>query len=255
MQIIDNDKIRSMHDAPKHSLGFGGCAPEGVQNDYSSRDKEDQEHLHYVRPSKRNYSCYYNDDPAELGSKKRKMTIEAGCCDGLSWKTLPFSQHVDGFPPAKADIGKTCKLNHTSKCSETEKPHKYSTKQFCMATWITEDSDRCSVASCSSNDLPDYRLQTAWKSFKDTGDSSCDDAESLCPSVSLRKSLPWEDGLKANVRELELHAYRRTLQALYASGPLSWEQESLLTNLRISLHISNEEHLLLLRQLLSAQEY
>lgn len=256
-KIADGENRRSTHDTPKHALGLGGYALGGGHKDYSSRDKEGHEHIdtvHYMRTSKRNPSCYYNDDPTESGSKKRKVTIEAGCCDGLPQRTHRFSQHVDAVPLAKSNISK-CKLNYSSKCTEMEKSSKYSAKPFPMPTRITEDSDGCSVASCSGNDLPGYRFQTAWKSLKDGSDSSCDDAESLCPSASLRKFLPAEDGLKANVRELELHAYRRTLQALYASGPLSWEQESLLTNLRISLHISNEEHLLLLRQLLSAQEY
>jgi hypothetical protein len=35
------------------------------------------------------------------------------------------------------------------------------------------------------------------------------------------------------IHRLELIAYHRTLGAMYASGPLSWEKEELLTNLRI----------------------
>jgi hypothetical protein len=58
-------------------------------------------------------------------------------------------------------------------------------------------------------------------------------------------------GLFLNIHELELQAYRSTVRALRAAGPLTWEQESLLTNLRLSLNISNEEHLLQLRHLLS----
>ncbi|KAI3957858.1 hypothetical protein MKW92_013407 [Papaver armeniacum] len=93
---------------------------------------------------------------------------------------------------------------------------------------VTEDSNECSVASCSSNYLPDYKPRS-WEISSKNGDSSCfDDVGSL-------------------------HAYKSTVQALYASGPLSWEQESLLTNLRLSLNITNEDHLRLLRQLLSAQ--
>ena len=58
-------------------------------------------------------------------------------------------------------------------------------------------------------------------------------------------------GLFLNIHELELRAYRSTVRALHAAGLLTWEQESLLTNLRLSLNISNEEHLLQLRHLLS----
>ncbi|XP_076911906.1 uncharacterized protein LOC143570024 [Bidens hawaiensis] len=57
---------------------------------------------------------------------------------------------------------------------------------------------------------------------------------------------------EVGVHGLELHAYRFTLEALYASGPLSWDKEALLTNLRINLHISNDEHLKELRNLISS---
>ncbi|KAF2325272.1 hypothetical protein GH714_025984 [Hevea brasiliensis] len=91
------------------------------------------------------------------------------------------------------------------------------------------------------------------RTFENTSDNS--DAESSYPSSSVNICLtPYlEQKLEADIHELEFHAYKSTVQALYASGPLSWEQESLLTNLRLSLHISDEEHLLQLRHLLSTQ--
>lgn len=57
------------------------------------------------------------------------------------------------------------------------------------------------------------------------------------------------DGAVAN--RLELHAYRSTMEELCASGFISWEQEVMMTNLRLSLNISNDEHLLELKQLVS----
>ncbi|GAB2300369.1 hypothetical protein Dimus_034410 [Dionaea muscipula] len=60
-------------------------------------------------------------------------------------------------------------------------------------------------------------------------------------------SLPIEEMLTEEIHRLELKAYHRIIKVLHASGPLSWEQETLLTNLRYSLHISNEEHLMELR--------
>ncbi|KAG8058457.1 hypothetical protein GUJ93_ZPchr0002g26624 [Zizania palustris] len=60
------------------------------------------------------------------------------------------------------------------------------------------------------------------------------------------------DGLREETHSLELHAYRATLVALYASGSISWEQEALLTNLRLTLNISTDEHLSELRNLLSS---
>lgn len=115
-----------------------------------------------------------------------------------------------------------------------------------------EEDDECSVASCSSGKeaLVHSHQDGHLKGNKFT---ITDDAMSSC-SLKHQKEFQSEyrDELAANVHELELHAYRSTVQAFHASGPLSWEQESLLTNLRLSLNISNEEHLLHLRHLLSA---
>ncbi|KAK1265978.1 hypothetical protein QJS04_geneDACA015555 [Acorus gramineus] len=57
--------------------------------------------------------------------------------------------------------------------------------------------------------------------------------------------------LRVDVHQLELRAYLRTMKALYASGPLSWDQETLITNLWFMLHISNDEHLSEIRHLVS----
>ncbi|CAM0876863.1 unnamed protein product [Alopecurus aequalis] len=110
-----------------------------------------------------------------------------------------------------------------------------------------EETAECSVASCSVNDDV-------------TGHPCCavrrGDAMSAvaapCTSSSLDDDGVLSDGPTMDVHELELEAYRSTVLALHASGPLTWEQESLLTNLRLSLNISNEEHLLQLRRLLSS---
>ncbi|XP_031251604.1 uncharacterized protein LOC116109510 isoform X2 [Pistacia vera] len=85
-------------------------------------------------------------------------------------------------------------------------------------------------------------------------DGNFSDAESFC---QLRHEegnclLPTKEELAAEIHRLELHAYRSTMEALHASGPLSWEQEALVTNLRLSLHISNDEHLMQIRNLVSA---
>ncbi|XP_029118519.1 uncharacterized protein [Elaeis guineensis] len=77
-------------------------------------------------------------------------------------------------------------------------------------------------------------------------DNHFDDADSSC--VSGRDfPLHAKKALEEEIHHLELHAYHSTMLALYASGPLSWEKEALMTNLRLMLHISNDEHLLELR--------
>lgn len=49
----------------------------------------------------------------------------------------------------------------------------------------------------------------------------------------------------------ELYTYRSTLGKLFASGPLDWNQEASLTDLRLSLNISTDEHLMEIRNLKS----
>ncbi|CAN6286534.1 unnamed protein product [Urochloa humidicola] len=116
-----------------------------------------------------------------------------------------------------------------------------------------EDAAECSVASCSVNDpclLDNGGIGNGRR--RRHGGAGClpDDAMSACPCTSGDREVDEEGAV--DVHGLELEAYRSTMRALYASGPLTWEQEALLTNLRLSLNISNEEHLLQLRRLLSS---
>ncbi|EOY30963.1 RNA binding protein, putative isoform 4 [Theobroma cacao] len=121
----------------------------------------------------------------------------------------------------------------------------------------TNDTERvtCSVGSCSvsSNNLYKLPLRVSAGPIEDV-DGQCSDAESFCPRGDEVGNclLPTKEELAAEIHRIELHAYRCTMEALHASGPLSWEQEALVTNLRLSLHISNDEHLMELRNLISA---
>ncbi|XP_057843516.2 uncharacterized protein LOC131857158 [Cryptomeria japonica] len=72
-----------------------------------------------------------------------------------------------------------------------------------------QENIECSVASSSSSNEVDYVLHSDKKNSK---------------------------------HELEISAYRSTMRAFYASGCLSWERETLLTNLRHELCISDDEH-------------
>ena len=118
------------------------------------------------------------------------------------------------------------------------------------------DADRatCSVGSCSvsNSDHRGLRCRVSIGHNEDT-DGSTSDAESFC-HLGYRTDnflLPRDEPLEAEIHRLELHAYRCTMEALYASGPLSWEKELLLTDLRLSLHISNDEHLMEIKNLVS----
>jgi hypothetical protein len=84
-----------------------------------------------------------------------------------------------------------------------------------------------------------------------TGDicSRTDDDEA---STSERETSEHDNhGSREETHLLELHAYRATMLALYACGSISWEQEALLTNLRLTLNISTDEHLAELRSLVT----
>lgn len=103
------------------------------------------------------------------------------------------------------------------------------------------DTDACSVGSCSpvsydENDTPIFFLDGTSR-----GDDSCSsDAESSKEAFGLKEEAE------------RLYTYRSTLGKLFASGPLNWDQEASLTDLRISLNISTDEHLMELRNLKSA---
>lgn len=117
-----------------------------------------------------------------------------------------------------------------------------------------DDSVSSSIGSCSVYRSHSHKLHHVFAAgpFRDN-DSECSDAESFCQLRFEEGNchLPAKEKLKEEIHRLELHAYRCTIEALHASGPLSWEQELLLTNLRDSLHISNDEHLREIRNLVS----
>ncbi|KAE8682886.1 hypothetical protein F3Y22_tig00111234pilonHSYRG00130 [Hibiscus syriacus] len=117
------------------------------------------------------------------------------------------------------------------------------------------DSVTCSVGSCSVSSIDFYRLPHCVSTGPiEVVDGECSDAESFCTRGDKEGNclLPRKEELAAKIHRIELHAYRCILEALHASGTLSWEQETLVTNLRLSLHISNDEHLMELRNLVSA---
>ncbi|XP_062229146.1 uncharacterized protein LOC133926973 isoform X1 [Phragmites australis] len=111
------------------------------------------------------------------------------------------------------------------------------------------ESISSSVGSSSPNSSP-HRSQYYNLAYQ-SGDicSRTDDAEA---SISERETSEYDnDGSRQETHLLELHAYRATMLALYTCGSISWEQEALLTNLRLTLNISTDEHLAELRNLVS----
>ncbi|CAI9285845.1 unnamed protein product [Lactuca saligna] len=83
-----------------------------------------------------------------------------------------------------------------------------------------DDSDRVSVTSSVASCSVDDRFEN----IKEGDDS--DDVESVCEGGYFGDNKK-ELRLGAEIHRLELQAYRRTIEALHASGPLSWEKESM----------------------------
>ncbi|RLN34332.1 uncharacterized protein C2845_PM03G21520 [Panicum miliaceum] len=144
----------------------------------------------------------------------------------------------------------------SGRCNDLAENNNTKRKPHCKVLPTSEiplhikEPNECSVASCSINYL-EYCTNDEEQSVRIR---SCfpDDAMSACPSMSAQENNNvYGSSLHMNVHELELQAYQSTVRAFHAAGPLTWEQESLLTNLRLSLNISNEEHLVQLKHLLS----
>ncbi|CAN6819434.1 hypothetical protein Bca4012_007807 [Brassica carinata] len=117
------------------------------------------------------------------------------------------------------------------------------------------DSYACSVGSCSATSYDGSNMRPCMlDGFSQQADSCSSDAESHCgpgEEEARRKDSLAGDGARSSCRS-ELYTYRSTLGNLFASGPLSWEQETSLTDLRLSLNISDDEHLMEVRNLISA---
>lgn len=114
------------------------------------------------------------------------------------------------------------------------------------------ESTSSSVGSCSVSSSPFRPLQNHVTYSPNESYSPFDDAKTSC-RVEKESSLPRKEYLLAEIHQLELNAYRSTLTALHASGPISWEQEASMTNLRLALNISNDEHLVELRNLIHSE--
>lgn len=115
------------------------------------------------------------------------------------------------------------------------------------------DPDACSVGSCSATSYDESNMPPCMlDGSSQQADSCSSDAESSCGlrEEARRKHSSAGDGARRSCRS-ELYTYRSTLGELFSSGPLSWEQEASLTDLRLSLNISDDEHLMEVRNLIS----
>lgn len=195
-------------------------------------------------------------------SKVRAMEKGSELQQVVSRSPSPLLKKVDAVAYPRENLGK--KDMHTSFSNRTTGYYEMEGRNLngaisCFLERTSEpsdcDSDRCSIGSCSViRDSLNKLSSKILASPSQDADTLCSDAESFYGrgDEEEKSHLPLEEEEAARIHRLELHAYHSTLVAMYASGPLSWEQEALLTNLRISLHISNDEHLMELRNLISS---
>lgn len=153
-------------------------------------------------------------------------------------------------------------LNNTkSMFSITDKERKNHTDIVvcsCAENFERNDADEVSssVCSCSINgcNLNKARYPLSAGLVEDLEGETSDAESTWHPrDEEGNDSLLSEEEMATEIHRLELHAYRCTIEALHASGPLSWELEALMTNLRLSLNISNDEHLMEIRNLISSE--
>lgn len=194
------------------------------------------------------------DSPVETyigSSQKFRLTEKEGRCD----RVMAEKVYADDYPGEMvADICEHVSLNNRTGFSEIYVEELETSRAVeCSPVISLDPSDldcvSCSVGSCSISSNVPYELPHHYSAGDDDNFSH---TESLCWRDDEDLFWPSEAHLAEEIHRLELQAYRCTIEALHASGPLSWEQETLVTNLRLSLHISNDEHLMELRNLVSS---
>lgn len=130
----------------------------------------------------------------------------------------------------------SCKIEPI-RCEQSSDIQKYC---FNSSEHTGAESTSSSVSSCSVNSpFGSHRRQSY------LSDTSCS---------RERNSMPSRKGdLQEEIHQLELSAYQSTITALYASGLVSWEREAVMTNLRLMLNISTDEHLMEIRKLINSE--
>lgn len=181
---------------------------------------------------------------------RKKMTI----VKDESWQRITESEaKVDNATSTGRLFGEkyiNCYLNRRTGSSKIESgrivPHSDENKYFWSSVNTDVDSTSSSVGSCSVDNTPCGSLQDHEEvcSHTDHAEASCSYVRDSSPSNKVNS--------QSEIHLLELSAYRSTLTAMYVSGPVSWEREAVLTNLRFMLNVSNDEHLLELKKLINS---
>jgi hypothetical protein len=226
----------------------------------------------------------------EYPRKKRAVVVKGESKRFKAVSTAPLLEKVDAIAYPQNNMGKKYMhysyTNCTNQLYEMRKPCNVTTH---FPETIEEQDYSCSnlssVASCSVISGSEFFGDTLAGACQDEEDTLCSggaeyidvedvdgfydnrlahpchsDENTICSDAESLDVEDVDEGcnifqkkvLAEKIHRLELNAYLCTLEAMYASGPLSWEKEELLTNLRISLNISNDEHLTGIKNLVSS---
>lgn len=235
---------------------------------FSVKDRVNFQESHIVssKTLKRGSPYCYSQVEAYAGEAKKFRAVEkeGRCHRVIAANSTTLPEQIDPVASPRHMLGEKYihdSFNHrTTGISEVGVERRRPTGAVdCSFAPNLESNDAasftCSVGSCSITSDNSYKFpHNVSSGLIDNVDHHSSDAESFCQWGYQEGNcvLPTKEDLAAEIHRLELHAYRCTIEALHASGPLSWEQEELVTNLRLSLHISNDEHLMELRNLVSS---
>lgn len=248
--------FQSMGTKPR--IDFHGKQEQGLNNDVKFQDS----YIGKSRTLKRGvpYCDFQTEANNGIAQKYRVVEKEGGRCQGIAAHYSPLRGKVGNSPlTGKVLVANERHFIENSRRSglfELEVKRTKANEVVSRAMQIESndvDGISSSVGSCSiaSNNMSTSHCKFL-VGFADHNQEHSSDAESVQESCNHRRNhFPTSRELATEIHRLELYAYRATMEALYASGPLSWEQETLITNLRIYLNISNDEHSLELRNLIS----
>lgn len=231
--------------ALKRTLTQTGCGSPSVQNGISVQEG-------CYRAPKRAFPNSSANTEACFGNPQKRREVKEDCCSGVEIPKLSSSltRKVDAaiYIPDRWSQNNCPASNTDRNIAMAEANFAEQNPAKCLNRILEQnDSDSIvsSVGSCSSAiKSSSNRLHT---------DTLPSDAES-CYRTGYEEG---RCGLSSKKRYVfrthrsELDTYRGTLEALYASGPLSWELETYLTDLRAQLRISSDEHLAEVRKLRS----
>ncbi|KAJ3686630.1 hypothetical protein LUZ61_015794 [Rhynchospora tenuis] len=110
-----------------------------------------------------------------------------------------------------------------------------------------DESTESSTGSCSTSGRR-YQFWVSSYADDDAVSSFTPIKETSVPEKEMK-----DQEMEREAHKLEVDAYQATMAALHANGSISWEQEAMLSNLRLLLNISIDEQQSVLRSLSSSK--